>query len=45
MLFKDQLKVDVLAGLDPASVEQVVDSLLFIKNNLTDSPKVAMAGE
>ncbi len=45
MLYKDDMKTQILSGLDPGALDQVVDSLLFIKNNLTDSPKVAMAGE
>jgi MarR family transcriptional regulator for hemolysin len=45
MDYKDQMKIEMLNGLDPALLDQFVDALLSIKNQLTDSPKVAMAGE
>ena len=45
MDYKDQMKTEMLDGLDPALLDQFVDALLSIKNQLTDSPKVAMAGE
>jgi MarR family transcriptional regulator, transcriptional regulator for hemolysin len=45
MDYKDQVKTEMLNGLDPALLDQFVDALLSIKNQLTDSPKVAMAGE
>jgi DNA-binding MarR family transcriptional regulator len=44
-LYKDELKDIALNGVDPATLDLLVDSLLSIKNNLTESPKVAMAGE
>jgi DNA-binding MarR family transcriptional regulator len=45
MDYKDQMKIEMLNGLDPALLDQFVDALLSIKNQLTDSPKAAMAGE
>ncbi|MGA9796119.1 MAG: MarR family transcriptional regulator [Rhizomicrobium sp.] len=44
-LYRDELKTELLSGIEPSTLDQVVDSLLCIKNNLTDAPKVAMAGE
>jgi DNA-binding MarR family transcriptional regulator len=46
-LYKDEMKEDLLNGLDPSEVDHVIDSLLSIKNNLTveHTPKMAMAGE
>jgi MarR family transcriptional regulator, transcriptional regulator for hemolysin len=43
--YKDEMKTELLDDIDPATLDQVVNTLLFIKNKLTDSPKVAMAGE
>jgi DNA-binding MarR family transcriptional regulator len=45
MHYKDQMKNELLSGLDHTLLEQFIDALLSIKNNMTDSPKVAMAGE
>jgi MarR family transcriptional regulator, transcriptional regulator for hemolysin len=46
-LYRDELKAELLNGLDPSALDQVVDSLLRIKSNLTAEhpPKMAMAGE
>ena len=43
--YREQLHMEIAERIDSEAYEQLVNSLLLIKDNMMASPKIAMAGE